>query len=364
MSSNYSKHRMHVTALAVASCLAASIGPAQAENWYDRVLISGFASAKYQRTDEDVPFNGHPEDAGVDDKGSFGGTKFALNVTAMVTDRLTLASQFIGSREEGNYATHLDWAFASFQLSDAFTARTGKLKFPVGLVNEYVDVGYAYPWLHAPEVIYSELNTGPQATRESYSGASLLWSQPVGAWTFGADLFGGDVKLESSTERKLGGLTLRAEWDDILQLQASSYSGTMGYTTNPLIEGKQHKATLVGAKLDWNDILVYAEASDVTMQDVPALSSKSWYTTLGYRIGDYLPSVTYQSFKQDDGDAQKIASLGLRYELMRNTSLKFEVAQIKTTVGTSEDEAAGGLFVGAPSDNKTMKYGVGIDIVF
>ena len=62
--------------------------------------------------------------------------------------------------DHDKYSTHADWAFASFTLSDEFTLRAGKIKFPVGLVNEYVDVGVNYLWISAPVLLYSNEPAG------------------------------------------------------------------------------------------------------------------------------------------------------------------------------------------------------------
>ena len=98
-----------------------------------------------------------------------------LTVNAKVNKRLRFASQMFASKKE-EFDLHIVWAFADLSLTDELNLRTGKIKFPVGLVNEYRDVGYATPWIKAPVVIYSELGApnGPQITREGYTGASLL----------------------------------------------------------------------------------------------------------------------------------------------------------------------------------------------
>jgi len=352
-------------------CLGSIALSAQAENWSDQTTIKGFMSTRFSFTDESLYFHGTRQDNGINKKGSFHGTTMGLNLTSKVSDKMTVAAQLFSAIEEDNYATHLDWAFADFSLSDVFSIRAGKIKYPVGLVNEYISVGVSIPWIEAPLAIYSESASGPQATRESYTGADAVWSANRGDWTIGADLFGGQVDLTGMTINKLRGLTVRAEWNDAVLLQASGYTGDMSPddpTTmmGMLMDGKSHSATLAGVKVDWNNIVAYAERAsvkmDVKMMGVTVMDSDSWYATLGYRIkGRFLPHFTHQSWKQDDGDGHRISTLGINYTLSSNAVVKLESSNIKTD--------GNGLFVDntgaatAPAGDTRMTS-LAVDVVF
>ena len=353
--------------------LSAVAASAQAENWADRTTFHGFMSTRYSVTDSPLYFQDTRDNNGISEDGSFYGTKFGLNVTSVVSDQMTVAAQMFSAIQEDNYHTHLDWAFARFDLSDAFAVRAGKIKYPVGIVNEYVDVGVSYPWIQPPLVIYSESPSGPQATRESYTGADVLWNTVSGDWTFGADLFSGQVDLTGMTIKKMVGLTARADWNDAIMVQASHYTGDMApddptSMMGMMMDGKSHSATVAGVKMDWHNIVAYAESAkvkmDVTMMGITPMNSDSWYATLGYRfMGRYLPHYTYQKWDQDDGDGQEISTIGFNYSVSTNAVVKLEYSNIKTD-GT-------GLFVDssvppvptAPSGDVKMTS-VGVDVVF
>ncbi len=157
---------------------------ANAANWADRISITGFASATYESTDEPVYYDGTADGDGLNDDASFQGTRFGLNFNTSITDRLRVAAQMIGQSADNDYTVHVDWAFMALGLSENFDLRAGKIKYPAGIINEYVDVGYAYPWLTPPRVIYSEFTPGPQAVGEAYTGLSLLGSYATGDWTW------------------------------------------------------------------------------------------------------------------------------------------------------------------------------------
>lgn len=358
---------------------------AQANSWVDRTTLSGFFSSRYSQTDNEAYFAGNRE-TGINKDGSFQGTKLGLNIRSQVNDQVIIATQISSFFEEESYATHVDWAFASFDLTPSFTLRAGKIKYPVGLVNEYVDVGVAYPWIQAPLVIYSEESNGPQATREAYTGASLLWNGATGNWEFGTDLFWGQVGLTNMQVKGMMGLTLRGTWNDMVQLQGSYYSGEMkADPSGPLagMNNKTHQAALAGVKVDWDNVIAYAEYADVNMDAVmpamaDAMDSKSWYTTLGYHIGQWLPHVTYQNWKRGNDYGHDITTLGLNYALSTRTVIKFEASRIKSDI-TSPSEPMISTMLGrdvvglfdvtdttgtALSDDSVNLYSVSIDVTF
>ncbi len=339
---------------------------ALAVNWTERTNISGFYSSRYSITDEKAYFHGD-SDTGINEDGSFQGTKLGLTVTSQINDDLSVAMLLMSADDHEAYSTHVDWAFASFRLSDQFTLRTGKIKFPVGLVNEYVDVGVTYPWINAPVLLYSEETAGAQATREAYTGASLLWEGDIGDWSLGGDLFFGQVDLEGMTVKGTLGVTARATWDDTVELQASAYEGEM--ITEPgsalaMMNEKSHSARLVGIKVDWNDIVAYVEAAkvemDVIMMGKRTGDSDAWYATLGYRMGKFLPHVTRQDWERGNGANHQISSLGLAYNLTDSVVLKAEQSRIETDDFATQQ----GLFESAPSSGSTDMTSIAVDIIF
>lgn len=341
--------------------------PVQASNWADKTTINGFMSTRYSITDEKAFFEGDRDTSGINEDGSFQGTKLGLNLHFEAADNIVVATQIFSSLEEDKYSTHLDWAFARFQLSETLALRTGNIKYPVGLVNEYIEVGITYPWIQAPIVIYSESAAGPQATREAYTGASLVWEAEIDDWLYSADLFAGQVDLEQMTIKGLAGLSGRAIWNDMLEVHVATYAGEM--KTDPtfmmgMMNDKEHKATVAGIKIDWNNIVAYSEAArvsmDVKMAGNAIGDSDSWYATLGYRLGQLLPHVTVQDWERDNGSAHHITTLGLTYSMSAKSDVKFELSNIDTE--TSGPNTA--LFDGAPSDNSTKLYSLAVDLVF
>ncbi len=331
----------------------------KAENWADRIGLSGFATAKYQQIDQDNYFNGE-NGTGVGEDGSWQGTKVGINITAPVDEKISVATQFFASQEGENYTLSLDWGFISYSLSDQATLRAGKIKFPVGLVNEYVDVGNAYPWITPPELFYTEVSSGPNITREAYTGISALWGTDYGDTEINVDLFGGEIALDSMDLHKLLGAKFRVSWNDTVAFQATYYQGTMRNTTMTAMEGKTHSNIAVGVTLDWNDLIGYAEWAKTDME-TEMMNGTSWYTTLGYQIDEWLPHITYQHFEKGkesmSPQKQQMVTAGVRYDLSDSADLKLEYSLIKTDEGS-------GLFENVPTDKNAGRFGVAVDVVF
>ncbi len=339
----------------------------KASNWSDKIEVGGFASTNYNITDDPAPFNGESGN-GHDDQGSFSGTRFGLNIRAKVNDRFSFASQIFGTKEEDNYAAHVDWAFGVMKLTDDLDLRAGKLKFPVGLINEYADVGYAYPWLQGPQSFYSSMGApnGPQITREAYTGASILWTIPKDDWTFSTNLFGGEIALEGTNVRELAGITVKADWDDQLLFQFSSYSGTMrdivvegNQVISEAMEGAKHQVFSFSVKADINDYLFMFEIADTEMGDLKAMSATTWYVTLGYQIDNLLPYILFENYQQGDpvDDDQQTLALGLRWDIYTDVAVKFQLSQITLDRGM-------GFFTEQPENDSVNMLSIGIDTVF
>lgn len=380
------KRNLHLPAIMLGvGLLAIPTTQLQAAEWPDRVSLAGFMSSVYSKTDFEYPYNGNLDEAGIDDKGSFKGTRVGLNMSARITNKVSLASQFFASREEEGFNSHFDWSFISYGVNDVSTVRAGRIKFPIGLVNEYIDVGVAYPWIAAPQFFYGEEKTGPLATTEAYNGLSLLFEGSNDDWTFAADLFAGEAPGETWGMRELTGLTVTADWDDTILIKAGTASGTItdedpdgAGPEKPFLavgnktlsaDDEKYTTTTFGMKVDWNNIIAYAEMATVDMADFKAGEAETTYMTLGYQIDDWLPHVTYQTYEKnaDEYDAgetheQTITTFGVKYDLDRNTALKFEYSMIETDSGE-------GLFElddappGTEAEDTTM-MSIALDVVF
>lgn len=372
--------------------------PALSADWTDRVSIKGFASAVYQKTDEQVYFNGDcdrefngmmqqpcsdspeddengttnglsPDSGGINQDGSFRRTRVGLNINANVNERVTLQTQFLAAEEEEAFAMHLDWGFINLALNDNNNIRAGKIKMPVGLINEFQAVGYAFPWIEAPQLFYSQNFNGANVTRESYRGVSYVYTTYAGDWSFSSDIFWGNVALEGMSLNNMGGLTLKVDWDESVYAQFSTYSGTMAH--NPRMSqmlDKKHRVKTVGIGGDLDGFLFYGEWANVTM-GMDMAESDTWYVSIGQQFGDFTVLLTHQDMAKGNGNVmdimkneQTIDAINLRYDFTYNAALKFELSQINTDLGVGLFGAGAATDI-KPDDSVNM-FGIALDVLF
>ncbi len=83
-------------------------------------------------------------------------TEAVLNVSAQPLAKLTVAAQgrFFRLGEYGNAVT-MDWAQADYRFNDRLGLRVGKVKTPIGLLNETQDVDPSYLWALLPQSLYT-----------------------------------------------------------------------------------------------------------------------------------------------------------------------------------------------------------------
>ncbi len=354
------------------SSLAITSTPALAVDHGKRVSFAGFLSGVYQTSDQDnAYYDGGLHTAGVNSDGSIAGTQFGLNVSAIINDKLRIASQFHASANEDHYTAIIDWAFASFSVSDSTDLRVGRIKYSGGLVNETRDVGYTYPWIQPPRHIYSEEIGASHTAHESFTGFSLLNSFGGGDVTYSADLFFGNLSEEGVSRTGFSGATLQVNWDEKIIVQLAASTSTM--QTDPgstamlvAMDDQKHGIVNAGLKVDWSNVVVYAEVASAEMGDFKDGEADVNYVTLGYRMGNFLPHVTRSTVEKGKNGTlpmspseETATTVGLRWDFMENAAFKIEASNIEVDQGS-------GLFEGTfnAGDNGAKIYRIAVDTVF
>lgn len=347
------------------------------------IELSGFFTATYSQSDDSAYYLGDVHSGGINKDGSFLGTLMGINLASQVSERISFASQLLASAEGNENQDHfmvaLDWAFVTVHLNNDFGLRAGKIKLPVGLVNEYVDVGTAYPWIRPPELIYTEQASGPQATRESFVGGSLVFNKYWGDFDLSVDVYGGEIDLEEMHIKKMRGLRFSADWQDQFQFQVSAYQGQMiaedpNSPMGAMMHEQDHAAVVVGGSCDWNNLVFYAEYAlvdmDIQMMTMgmtelsSALDGEAYYFTVGYRISRWLPHFTHQEWDRDNGLQHSIDTAGLNYQLFPTTVLKIEYSAVSTQAGAMMMEPVTGLFSSLPESDPVSIISTSLSVTF
>ena len=105
-------------------------------------------------------------------------TRFGLQISSDVSENMSVVAQILGRGDQGNFNAIVEWAYIDYAINDEASIHVGKIKQPVYLVNDYIEVGYAYPWIRPPQEVYYSNNP-----LNTVNGIELLLQFPVGPGT-------------------------------------------------------------------------------------------------------------------------------------------------------------------------------------
>lgn len=358
--------------IALASALSLITGTV----WAADVSIHGFGTAGAAMGNSSTPYLGH-----IDDKVSFeNDTRIGLQVSAHVADDVDFTAQLLSrGNDEDSYTVKADWAYISYKVNDNASVRAGRVKLPLLLVSDYVQVGYAYPWIRPPEEVYAYVPL------TALSGIDVPYTFQAQGLDFTVQPFGGSfrdtipnrgIDTKNDASNMLGtNVTVSSQ---MMTLHAGYLQTDLSLSANPAIAGApdismdNEKISIwaVGGKLDWHNIVGYTEYMKAHMAaNLP--DTTAWYATVGYRMNSWLPHVTFAKIASKKtvplSQDQQSVTLGLRHELTSSSALKFEVKHVRTLKGTF------GLYqpdfdseTGQPQFDKSNAniYSIAYDIVF
>ncbi|MBL4868399.1 MAG: hypothetical protein JKY67_18695 [Pseudomonadales bacterium] len=115
-----------------------------------RLKFNGFVSAGLSRSDEAAD-----SIIGVSDQNNYlVDTIFGLQVNAKINDKTSAVLQLVGRGIDANNVL-AEWGYLSHAFTPNVTVRIGRLRVPFYVASEYIEVGYAYPWVRPPIDVYT-----------------------------------------------------------------------------------------------------------------------------------------------------------------------------------------------------------------
>ena len=408
-------HKLKVLAGVITTCLASS---AQA------VQFDGFLSAGGTILDDK---NQNLTDyQGITDNLRFDvDSRFGLQISSEISKDMSVVGQVLAKGSNENYNAIVEWAYVDYSFNKTASIRAGKIKESVFLISDYVEVGFAYPWIRPPAEVYSNnpLNT--------VNGMELLVQIPIGkknSLTFqpyvgtnsedipgtnGAGQFeatsimGIDVKF-SGRGYSVHASHLRTDVTTTGAFVAPALVGaTVDNVSFDLNATGDATLTSVGFTADIDDFVVYAEwqeRDETGAIEALFTDQDSYYATFGYRMGKWLPHITIAAIDGDfatGGNAavtcaaplgcnattvafgavafpggaqfpykeQTSITAGARYELNDSAALKFEyqVVDVESKNNTPAFQNFGlftPTFAGAATSEKIGIASFALDVIF
>ncbi len=302
-------------------------------------------------------------------------TSFQLSPEADVTVQMV-------AKAADNWELEAEWAFLRYNLTDDLSFRAGRLRLPLYLFSESLDVGFSYPWVRPPNEVYA-------LPIRNYEGVDLLYTASHGDWIHQFQVFvGNDSDDNFDTSNFFGGnmTSSMGPWTyraSVFKFDIE-FSKFAGFEPTENIEDGGTYYTLAGMYDDGSWLAITEISTYKTDQTVVFRDTDSGYITLGKHIGNFLPHITYgKSYTTNEpkGDSLDIFlgefvnftgtsyAAGLRYNLTENTSAKLEWTHYTDMDGT------GGIWNGLRFDQLTGAagpeniddidiYSIVIDVVF
>lgn len=321
-------------------------------------------------------------------------SKFGAQLTYGLTDTLGVTLQATAKPLQDEWQANLEWAYLSWQANDQLMVRAGRLRSPVYMYSESLDVGFSYPWLRLPDEVYSQV----QLT--NYEGADVVYTLPLSYGSVTFQVAAGQAKnrdyfayddLFSINYGKLFGTNVSLATNDYGTFRvgyveadiSTTIDGVVNASGTPiyrqLLELKKDKGkfTSIGYQYDNGTWLTANEWTTRVTENDNNASIDSFYLMGGRRFGDFLAHVTYAQLDENEG-RQNSWTLGLNYNIAPTVVLKTEYKRVDTSGGYDgvfvrgkqelfENEAferTGGL-AGVPARNYDGDIiSVGVDFVF
>ncbi len=277
-------------------------------------------------------------------------SKFGAQLTYGVTDTVGLTLQTTAKAYGDEWKANLEWAYLSWQSTDNLMMRFGRLRTPVYMYSESIDVGFSYPWLRLPDEVYSQVQLS------NYEGADIVYNLPLSFATLSFQLAGGiaknrdyyiyDEEFDIDYDHVFGSSVSLATNDfgtfrvgyveaDIDTEIAGSFTdifGNPGTASLLALDKDKGKFTSIGYQYDNGTWLTANEWTSRVIENDGSNSTDSFYLMGGRRFGDFLAHVTYAQLDEDEG-RQSSWTLGLNYNILPTVVLKGEYKRVDTTGG-------------------------------
>ena len=362
--------------LILIACLMLSIPSGAMAYDLGGLSIHGFVSQGYLKSN-DNNYLAQTED------GTFEFNESAINFSISPLDNLRIGLQLM-SRDMGsarNNDIYLDWAYADYQVNDAFGIRLGKVRVPEGLYNQTRDVDFLRTSILLPQGVYDETR---RATEDAYQGGSVYGTLKAGILgsfeyevllgTANPDIDSPNIEDVFRIVDPLGagnygtGNSLEMEWGfapalrwntpiDGLRFGVTNLSTVLNFEANYDVGGgvsmnmdtelKVTSMPVLSVEYVWNNLKLAAEYkqtnmdSEVSYNGVLAakdeVKQEAFYGAVSYQFCDWFEMGTYYSVfyaDRDDRDGDDLEAQGgddfMAWQKDWTVSVKFNVNQNMT----------------------------------
>lgn len=269
---------------------------------------------------------------------------FAVQIRGDLNEQWSATAQIV-ARGRDDFDPEFAWAYVGWNGGNGWSAKLGRQRIPLFRYSDFLEVGYAYPWLRPPHAVYN-------FQFSNFDGGSLAYTFGSGAWYSTISVIGGKndssvtisgLPADQELQSLMGG-SLETVYNDWLTLRASYYQADVlinAQALNPVLtalrgNGFANVAAAIdlnedpgsflgfGAEINHGNWLLVGEYTTVEVDDTYLTDKSQFYVTGGYRFGAWTPTFTYGS---RDGDA-KTGIIGLLPNVPPLAPLRAGVSQV------------------------------------
>lgn len=258
-------------------------------------------------------------------------SRFGIQGSVLFSDATKATLQLVARGTE-KYEPKVEWLFLSHQLANDLSIQAGKMRLPVYLYSDKMDVGFAYPWVRVPSDAYS-LDT------VSFNGVKMNWDFASGDFSERISIYAGTDK---DTNSKLMSYLFDTSIDRkhrftgiVADTTYGPYQLRVSYTKDKMEQRTPDPANAFrneNFNVEFFDVAMQYQIGDLTLvsewnRDRPFYRSRFFSAIYQFDVNSIY--ITQSKFKLDlPFEKHHQLSIGYRRDIGSNMDVKFDITRL------------------------------------
>ena len=269
-----------------------------------------------------------------------------LQGQAILSDKLRATIQLV-AKGYNDFNTEMEWAYASYALTDEFTVNAGRFRLPLFYYSDFLDVGFAYHWIRPPVEVYRIWTAALEGANVYYTGMwndiqieSYIWYGNIDVGSVASAEY--DLALEPYIDvLKNQGMNIQFTYDwASVRFLYNTADIEFNFSDNapPFLPNEKNRPVVfkaVSFMADYENVVwrsEYTHSVLTGLTDDDDYLTKNWYASIGYQIGSFLPHLTHAVINSDSSSAnlkfdQKTSTIGLAWYFDSSAVWKLEFSK-------------------------------------
>ncbi|MBV1880274.1 MAG: hypothetical protein KUG82_01510 [Pseudomonadales bacterium] len=298
-------------------------------------------------------------------------TVFGLQLDSLLSNEARFSAQLVAKDKSNSFNLEAEWLFISYQLSQNYELRAGRLRIPLFLTSETILVGQSYNWVRPPLELYT-LDSG----LSQYNGFSTIHSVVLGQASIETEFYIGQTVGEIDlgfvadfSSDHLYGVQFSYSTDNlIIRASRSEFTASVEGTLSiedieiQILQVTSASFSILGASYRSGNWGVISEIGRMETENQG--QTTAYYLTISHNFNRLMPLFTYganktsSSFASHKGDS---LSLGVKYNFNETASMKTEVLYGELLDGRS---LLLGTSLKSDFDEKVTMYSMTLNLIF